>query len=61
MVEHRLELISQANWIIDMGSDGGSGGGEVVFTGRPEEIIKCKTSKTGQYLNQLLHYPVKRK
>jgi excinuclease UvrABC ATPase subunit len=53
MVEHRLELISQADWIIDMGPDGGSAGGEMVFAGTPEEIIKCKTSKTGQYLNQL--------
>ena len=54
MVEHRLELIAKADWIIDIGPDGGSGGGEVVFTGTPEEIIECETSKTGRYLNQLL-------
>lgn len=54
MVEHRLELIAQADWIIDMGPDGGSGGGEVVFTGTPDSIIECNDSKTGQYLRQLL-------
>lgn len=55
MVEHRLELIAQADWIIDMGPEGGSAGGEVVFAGMPEEIIKCESSKTGRYLRQLLH------
>ena len=50
MVEHRLELIAQADWIIDMGPDGGSGGGEVVFTGTPEQLLECEPSKTGQYL-----------
>ena len=52
MVEHRLELISQADWIIDMGPEGGSGGGQVVFTGTPEDILKCKMSKTGIYLTK---------
>ena len=55
MVEHRLELIAQADWIIDMGPEGGSGGGEVVFAGTPEEIIRCGISKTGRYLKQSLH------
>ena len=54
MVEHRLELIAQADWIIDMGPDGGSGGGEVVFEGTPEQIIKYETSKTGRFLSALL-------
>lgn len=54
MVEHRLELIAQADWIIDMGPEGGSSGGEVVFTGTPEEIVKCEASKTGQYFKKLL-------
>lgn len=53
MIEHRLELIAQADWIIDMGPEGGSGGGEVVFIGTPESIIECNDSKTGQYLKQL--------
>lgn len=50
IVEHRLELIAQADWIIDMGPDGGTSGGEVVFQGTPQEIIHCDCSKTGQYL-----------
>ena len=50
IVEHRLELIAQADWIIDMGPDGGTGGGEVVFQGTPEQIIGCRRSKTGRYL-----------
>ena len=51
MVEHRMELIAQADWIIDMGPEGGSGGGEILFTGTPEEILSCMTSKTGRYLS----------
>ena len=54
MVEHRLELIAQADWIIDMGPDGGSGGGEVVFEGTPEQITKCEASRTGNFLSALL-------
>ena len=55
MVEHRLELIAQADWIIDMGPEGGSSGGDVVFTGKPEDIVECDDSKTGQYLKQFLN------
>ena len=54
MVEHRLELIAQADWIIDMGPDGGSGGGKLVFEGTPEQIINCSESKTGRFLRQLI-------
>ena len=50
MVEHRLELIAQADWIIDMGPDGGSDGGTVIFEGTPEDILSCSESKTGRYL-----------
>jgi len=50
MVEHRLELIAQADWIIDMGEDGGTGGGEIIFAGIPEQILECSRSKTGRYL-----------
>jgi len=52
IVEHRLELIAQADWIIDMGPDGGTSGGEVVFQGTPQELIHCERSKTGQYLKE---------
>ena len=53
IVEHRLELIAQTDWIIDMGPDGGTSGGEVVFQGTPQEIIHCERSKTGRYLRNL--------
>ena len=54
MVEHRMELIGEADWIIDMGPEGGTGGGEVVFEGTPEQIISCKDSKTGRYLKEII-------
>ena len=52
MVEHRLELIAQADWVIDVGPEGGSGGGEVIFTGTPEELLECEASRTGNYLKE---------
>ena len=54
MVEHRMELIAQADWIIDMGLEGGTGGGEVVFEGTPEQILSCDVSKTGRYLQEMV-------
>ncbi len=54
IVEHRLELIAQADWIIDMGPGGGSEGGEVLFCGTPERIISCSDSKTGSYVKRSL-------
>ena len=50
MIEHRPELIAKSDWVIDMGPDGGSGGGTIVFEGTPEKLLECKNSKTGQYL-----------
>lgn len=50
MVEHRMELIAQADWVIDMGPDGGSGGGIIVFEGTPEQLLKCSDSKTAKYM-----------
>ena len=52
IVEHRLELIAQADWIIDMEPDGGSGGGEVIYAGTPEGLLRCKQSKTAKYLRE---------
>lgn len=46
IVEHRLEMISNADWIIDLGPNGGIDGGEVIFTGTPQEILECDKSKT---------------
>ena len=50
IVEHRLELIAQADWVIDMGPGGGSDGGEVVFTGTPHDLLSCPTSKTARWI-----------
>ncbi|MFD0716916.1 ATP-binding cassette domain-containing protein [Paenibacillus sp. GCM10027626] len=50
VIEHNLEVISQADWIIDMGPDGGSKGGQVVFEGTPSQIIHAAQSITGRYL-----------
>jgi excinuclease UvrABC ATPase subunit len=50
VIEHNLDVISQADWIIDMGPDGGSNGGEVVFEGTPSQIILAEQSITGKYL-----------
>ena len=47
MIEHRPEMIAQADWIIDIGPDGGSDGGRIVFEGTPEQIVGCEISKTG--------------
>ncbi len=50
IVELRLEMIAQADWIIDMGPEGGTNGGKIMFEGTPEQIINCQVSKTGKYL-----------
>jgi excinuclease ABC subunit A len=54
MIEHNLDLIKIADYIIDLGPEGGAGGGEVIAYGTPEEITKCKESYTGKYLAKIL-------
>jgi excinuclease UvrABC ATPase subunit len=54
IIEHRLEMIGQADYIIDLGPNGGSEGGEVIFTGTPKELIECKESKTGAFLKMAI-------
>lgn len=54
VIEHNLEMIKCADYIIDLGPDGGSRGGNVVCTGTPEEVIMCKKSLTGKYLKDKL-------
>lgn len=51
VIEHDLDVIKNADYIIDMGPEGGEAGGEIVFTGTPNEIKNCKASKTGQFIN----------
>lgn len=53
-IEHNLDVIKCADHIIDLGPEGGEGGGQIIFTGRPEEIIKCKDSYTGEFLKDKL-------
>jgi len=57
IIEHNPEVIKSADWIIDLGPEGGEKGGSVVFEGTPEEIIKCRKSYTGQYLKKKLTPP----
>jgi len=54
IIEHNLDVIKCADWLIDMGPEGGNGGGTVVATGTPEEVAKVKESHTGRYLAPLL-------
>lgn len=55
VIEHNLEVIKCADHIIDLGPEGGDKGGQIVFSGTPEEIVKCKQSYTGHYLKPLLN------
>ena len=54
VIEHNLDVIKCADYIIDMGPEGGSGGGYVVAQGTPEDIVKCDTSHTGRYLREII-------
>ena len=55
IIEHNLDVIKLADYIVDMGPDGGEKGGTVLATGRPEDIAKCEESYTGQYLKKILN------
>ncbi len=54
VIEHNLEVIKTADWIVDMGPEGGNGGGTVVVEGTPEQVAKCEHSYTGKYLKKYL-------
>ncbi|MGN7963164.1 excinuclease ABC subunit UvrA [Brucella sp. 22210] len=60
VIEHNLEVIKTADWVIDLGPEGGDGGGEIVAVGRPEDIVKEKRSYTGHFLKELLERRPKR-
>ncbi len=55
VIEHNAEIIKSADWIIDLGPEGGDSGGQIVFEGTPEEIVHCKNSYTGKFLRKKLH------
>ena len=54
IIEHNLDVIKVADYIIDLGPDGGNGGGKVLVTGTPENVAKCKDSYTGEFLKKVL-------
>ena len=54
VIEHNLDVIKTADYLIDLGPEGGDGGGEIVVTGTPEEVAACEKSYTGKYLKRLL-------
>ena len=54
IIEHNLDVIKVADFIIDLGPDGGNGGGKVLVTGTPEEVSNCKNSYTGEFLKKVL-------
>ncbi|MCA5003990.1 excinuclease ABC subunit UvrA [Sphingobacterium bovistauri] len=54
VIEHNMDMIKSADWVIDIGPEGGQRGGNIVFTGLPEDLVKCEESYTGQYLKNHL-------
>ena len=54
VIEHNLDVIKTADHVIDLGPEGGDGGGSIVCAGTPEEVAACENSYTGQYLKKLL-------
>ena len=61
VIEHNLEVVKTADWVIDLGPEGGDGGGEIVAEGRPEDVAKVARSYTGQYLAPFLDLKEKAK
>ena len=54
IIEHNMDVIKCADWVIDMGSEGGDAGGNLVIAGTPEEVAACEQSYTGHYLREKL-------
>ena len=55
VIEHNLDVIKTADWIVDLGPEGGSGGGKIIAEGSPEQVAKSKTSYTGHYIKKVLN------
>jgi excinuclease ABC subunit A len=55
VIEHNLDVVKTADWVIDIGPEGGDGGGEVIATGTPEKVAEEERSYTGQYLKPMLN------
>ena len=54
VIEHNLDVIKTADWIVDLGPEGGSGGGQIIATGTPEEVAKVEGSHTARFLKEIL-------
>ncbi|RKV70296.1 MAG: hypothetical protein D8H97_33460, partial [Neisseria sp.] len=54
IIEHNLDVIKTADWIVDLGPEGGDGGGTIIACGTPEDVAKVEESYTGKYLNVIL-------
>ena len=54
VIEHQLDVIKTADWVIDLGPEGGNGGGELVVAGTPEQVAECEASYTGKFLREVL-------
>jgi excinuclease ABC subunit A len=54
VIEHNLDVIKTADWIVDLGPEGGSGGGQIIAEGTPEDVAANKASHTGEYLKKIL-------
>jgi excinuclease ABC subunit A len=60
VIEHNLDVVKTADWLIDLGPEGGDGGGEVVAAGSPEDVARDRRSYTGRFLAPVLHLPARR-
>lgn len=54
VIEHNLDVIKTADWIVDLGPEGGSGGGQIIAAGTPEEVAEMEVSHTGHFLKPML-------
>ena len=54
IIEHNLDVIKTADWIVDLGPEGGDGGGTIIAEGTPEEVVEVEGSYTGRYLKNIL-------
>ena len=61
VIEHNLDVIKTADWVIDLGPEGGAGGGQLLAEGTPEDVAAAQDSYTGRYLRQVLPAPKAKK